>query len=57
LWGTPGSPKMIEHGLELITNYIEDFYENIDFLEMIDQLQRYSYENKGLFDIVAAMIM
>lgn len=57
LWGTPGSPKMIEHGLELITDYIEDFYENMDFLEMIDQLQRFSYENKGLFDIVSAMIM
>jgi Ni,Fe-hydrogenase I large subunit len=48
---------MIEHGLELITDYIEDFYENMDFLEMIDQLQRFSYENKGLFDIVSAMIM
>jgi hypothetical protein len=57
LWGTPGSTKMIEHGLELITDYIEDYCHQIFFLEMIDQLQRYSYENKGLFDIVSAMLM
>ncbi len=57
LWGTPGSPKMIGHGLELITDYIEDHCHKIFFIEMIDQLQRYSYENKGAFDIVAAMIM
>ena len=57
LWGTPGSPKMIGHGLELITDYIEEYCHTIFFIEMIDQLQRYSYENKGLFDIVSAMIM
>jgi len=57
LWGTPGSTKMIEHGLELITDYIEDYCHVMDFIEMIDQLQRYSYENKGSYDIVSAMIM
>ena len=57
LWGTPGSLKMIQHGLELIADYVEDFTQNIDFLEMIDQLQKYSFENKGAFDIVSAMIM
>lgn len=57
LWGTPGSVKMIEHGLELITDYIEDFWNKIFFIQMLDQMQRYSYENKGAFDIIAAMIM
>lgn len=57
LWGTPGSTKMIEHGLELVTDYIEDYCHQIFYLDMIDQLQRYSYENKGMFDIVSAMIM
>lgn len=57
LWGTPASPKMINHGLELLVDYVEDFADRIDFLEMIDQLQRYSYTNKGLFDIVSALIM
>jgi len=57
LWGTPGSEKMIKHGLELLVDYVEEFCENIDFVEMIDQLQRYSYVNKGLFDVVSAMGM
>lgn len=57
LWGTPGSVKMINHGLELIADYIEDFVQNMNMIEMIEQLQKYSYENKTQFDIISAMIM
>lgn len=57
LWGTPATTKMITHGIELIRDHIEDYCQNIDYIEMIEQLQRYSFENKGKFDIVAAMGM
>ena len=56
LWGTPGSDKMIQHGLSLVASYIEDYYYKIYFLEMIEQLQKFSYELKGKFDLVLAMV-
>ena len=56
-YGTTTSIAMIEHGLSLIADYIEDYWENIWFLDMLEQLLKYSDENKGKFDIVAAMQM
>lgn len=56
LWGTPGSEKMIRHGLALVKDHIEDFCQNIWFIDMVIQLQKFSYEAKGLFDIVMAMV-
>lgn len=57
LWGTPGSEKMIRHGLELIANYIEDYHDTIYYIDIIEQLQKFSYENKGSFDLVMSMVM
>jgi hypothetical protein len=57
LWGTPGSEKMIRHGLSLIADFIEDYCQNLNILEVIEQLQKYSYEFKGKFDWVSAMAM
>ena len=57
LIGTQASEKMINYGLDLVRDYIEDYYESICYLDMIMQLQDYSYEDKGRFDIVAAMQM
>jgi len=56
LWGTPGSEKMIMHGLSLVTDFVEDGAQSIFFIEMIEQLQKFSYEAKGLFDIVMSMV-
>ena len=56
LWGTPGSEKMIRHGLELITQYVNDDCHQIWFIEMLEQLQKFSYEAKGRFDIVMSMV-
>lgn len=53
-YGTPAPTAIIEHQIELIQEYVEDFYDQIDYLEVIDQLIRYSFENKRKFDIVAA---
>jgi hypothetical protein len=57
LYGTQASEKMIDYGLDLVRDYINDYYENMYFLDMVQQCQEYSYENKGKFDVVAAMQM
>jgi len=56
-YGTTATVAMIQHGLELVASYIEDYYSEMWFLEMLNQLLKYSDENKGKFDIVAAMQM
>ena len=56
LWGTPGSEKMIRHGIDLITQYVNDSCYSIWMIEMLEQLQKFSYEAKGRFDIVMSMI-
>lgn len=55
--GTPATPTIIEHQLHLIEAYIEDYGQHIWFEEMLDELTRYSIENKVHFDIVAALGM
>ncbi len=57
LIGTQSSEKMIRYGLDLVRDHIVDYIHNMYFLDMIIQLQEYSYELKGKFDIVAAMQM
>ena len=56
-YGTTTSVAMIEHGLSLVASYIEDYWEEIWFLDMLEQLLKYSDEKKGKFDIVAALQM
>ncbi len=57
LIGVQASETMIRHGLELIANFLTDYYYTIDFEEILDQLLNYSYANKRKFDIIAAMQM
>lgn len=57
LIGTQASPKMIEYGLDLIRDYIEDYAHTMLFPEMVVQCIEYSDEMKGKYDIVAAMQM
>lgn len=56
-YGTTTSVAMIQHGIQLVASYIEDYWEEMWFLDMLNQLLKYSDENKGKFDIVAAMQM
>jgi hypothetical protein len=56
-YGTTTSVAMIEHGLQLVADYIEDYWEEMWFLDMLTQLLKYSDEHKRKFDIVAAMQM
>ena len=56
-YGTTTSVSMIEHGISLVADYIENYWEEMWFIDMLNQLLKYSDENKGKFDIVAAMQM
>ena len=56
-YGTTATTAMIEHGLTLVASYIEDYYSEIWFLELLNQFLKYSDENKGKFDMVAACQM
>ena len=56
LVGIQGTPAMIQHGLELIQNFLADYWYTIDFEDILNDMLNYSYENKRKFDIIAAMI-
>lgn len=56
-YGAIASEKVISHQLELIELFILDYAHTIGFPQMIQELLKYSYENKRKFDIVAAMGM
>lgn len=56
-YGTTTSTAMIDHGISLVASYIEDYWEEMWFIDMLEQLLKYSDEKKGKFDIVAAMQM
>lgn len=55
--GVTPTQSVIEHYLELIENYIVDYYQFIDYVDLLDELISYSYENKRKFDLVAAFGM
>lgn len=56
-YGTPATPAIIEHQTDLIADYVNDYCHLIWFESMLDELNRYTDENKRKFDIVAAMAM
>lgn len=55
LIGVPGTEAVIKHGLELISSFLSDYYYTIDYPEMLEELLKYTYENKRKFDIIAAL--
>lgn len=56
-YGTPATVAIIDHQTDLIADYVNDYCHLIWFDEMLDELNRYTDENKGKFDIVASMAM
>ena len=56
-YGALATPAVIDHQLELIEQFVYDYSHTIEFPQMIQELLKYSYENKRKFDIVAAMGM
>ena len=56
LIGIPSSVPVISHGLELISIYLSEYWQEIYFEEMLYQLLNYSFEDKRKFDIIAALV-
>lgn len=56
-YGSTATTAVIEHQTDLIAQTVEDYCHNIWFLEFLEQLNKYTDENKGKFDIVASMAM
>ena len=56
-YGTTTTTAMIDHGTDLVASYVEDYCHNIWFIEFLEQLNLYTDENKGKFDMVAACQM
>lgn len=56
-FGAPANQTTIEHYLDMISNYVDEYCGEIWFKEVLDELSRYSYENKRKFDIIAAFGM
>ena len=56
-YGTPATPAIIDHQTDLIADYVNDYCYLIWFEEMLDELNRYTDEDKRKFDIVAAVAM
>lgn len=56
-FGTPATPAIIDHQTDLIADYVEDYCHLIWFDELLDELNRYTNENKRKFDIIAAFAM
>lgn len=56
-FGAPATEAVIKHQLDLISDYIDEYCNEIWFIEIIEELLKYSYENKRKFDLVAALGM
>lgn len=56
-YGSPATPAVIDHQTDLIADFVMDYYDTIWFEDMLDELNRYTNENKRKFDIIAAMGM
>ena len=56
-YGTPATSAIIAHQTDLVADYVNDYCHQIWFEEVLDELNRYSDENKRKFDIIAAFSM
>lgn len=56
-YGTPATSAIIAHQTDLIADFINDYYDSIWFEDILDELNRYTDENKRKFDYVAALGM
>lgn len=55
LIGTPASANVIDHQDGKVKEYIEDYCENIFFLDVLEQLRDYQREDRRKYDLVIAM--
>lgn len=56
-YGTPATPAIINHQTDLISDFVNDYCHTIWFEDVLDELNRYTDDNKTKFDIIAALGM
>ena len=56
-YGTPATAAIIAHQTDLIAEFVTDYYDEIWFDEVLDELNNYTDANKRKFDIVASLGM
>ena len=56
-YGTPATKTIIDQHTDLTAAFVEDYCHTIWFEEILQQLTSYNDENKGKFDIIAALGM
>lgn len=54
-YGSPATVAVIDHQTDLISDFVNDYCHTIWFDTMLDELNRYTDENKTKFDMIAAM--
>lgn len=57
LIGLTTAEAVIKHGLELVQNFLNDYWYTIDYPDILQQLLKYTYSQKRKFDVVAALQM
>jgi len=55
LIGTTAGGPIIDHQDQKIAAYVDDYYDQIWFLDMLEQLQDYNRDDRTKFDMVIAM--
>ena len=55
--GTPATPAIINHQTDLIKDFTDEYCDELWFEDILDELHRYSDEDKRKFDYVAALGM
>ena len=55
--GAPPTEGVVRHYLQLIEEFINDYCHTIAYKDVLDELMKYTYENKRKFDIVASLGM
>lgn len=55
--GVPATEIILKHGLELINQFLMECVYDVNIDIMLEQLLKYSWENKRKFDVVSAMIV
>lgn len=55
LIGTPATTYVIDHQDSKIKEYVEDYYDRIYFMDLLEQLRDYQREDRTKYDLVIAM--
>lgn len=56
-FGAQATEVIIKHQIELIQAFVQDFGTNLWFPDLVNELLDYRYDNKGKYDLVAALGM